>query len=239
MKLSLVIAAGLLSLSSVSARAEQPPRTISVTGTCTKTVTFDRGAIIVTADVLDPDLQKATKRATDTYEAVRAAVQKLNLKDSQLMTNEYSVTEQKEWEKERAVSKGFRARMGLQVTTSEISRLGEVIAIAAKQSVRDVSALNSFLSADKEKTERESCLEAAVQNAQAKAARMAKIAGAKLGRVQQLLEEGAQAPEPISQRPMQMEAKSSYVSKMADSGPGVEAGAGRLRVNVNATFAIE
>lgn len=231
----------IVSVSALAAHASEP-RSISVTGNCTKTVTYDRGAIVVTADVLDLDLQKATKRATDTYEAVRAAVQKLNFKDAQLMTSEYSVTEQKEWEKERSVSKGFRARMGLQVTTSEISRLGEVIAIAAKQNVRDVSALHSFLSADKEKTERESCLEAAVQNAQAKAARMAKVANSKLGRIQQLIEEGARAPEPISQAPGGggLKQKIAYSSMMEqDSGPGVEAGAGRLSVNVNATFALE
>jgi uncharacterized protein len=230
----------LVGLFAVGSQAAET-RTISVTGNCTKNVTYDRGAIVVTADVLDLDLQKATKRATETYEAVRAAVQKLNLKDAQLMTSEYSVTEQKEWEKERSVSKGFRARMGIQVTTSEISRLGEVIAIAAKQNVRDVSALHSFLSADKEKTERESCLEAAVQNAQAKASRMAKVANAKLGRIQQLVEEGATAPEPVSQAPggQSRMKKEVFSSMMDEGGPGVEAGAGRLRVNVNASFALE
>lgn len=241
MKTKLVILAVVSVFAAATQAQDRLPRTISVTGNCTKNVTYDRGAIVVTADALDLDLQKATKRATDTYEAVRAAVQKLNFKDVQLTTSEYSVTEQKEWEKERSVSKGFRARMGLQVTTSEISRLGEVIAIAAKQNVRDVSALNSFLSADKEKTEREACLEAAVQNAQAKAARMAKVANAKLGRIQQLVEEGASAPEPVSQAPggQRMKKEVAYSSMMSDGGPGIEAGAGRLRVNVNASFALE
>lgn len=236
MKIAILISALALGLQANA--QERLPRAISVNGNCIKTVTFDRGEIVVTADVLDADLQKATKRAAETYESVRAAVQKLNLKNVELMTNEYSVTEQKEWEKERTVSKGFRARMGLKVTTSEISRLGEVIQIAANQKVRDVSALRSFLSDEKAKVERESCLEEAVQNAQAKAGRMAKVGGAKLGKALQITEEGAAPPEPIPVRPMRAE-KAMMSSYAMDSAPTVEAGANRMSVNVNVTFALE
>ncbi len=210
-------------------------RAISVNGTCLKMVTSDRGSITVTADIQDKELAKATKRATESYEAVRAAVLKLALKDAQISTSEYNVSEVREWEKEKSVFKGFRARMGLRVATSETSRLGDVIAIAAKEGIRDVVALTTYLSEEKSKIERESCLESAVQNAFAKATRMAKAAGAKVGKSLTITEEGA--PTPIPPRPrgemkaMMMEADTA--------APSVDASSGNIAVSVNVTYALE
>jgi uncharacterized protein len=133
------------------------------------------------------------------------------------------------------VFKGYRARIGLSVATSETSRLGEVIAIASKEGIREVGALSTYLSDEKSKTEREACLEMAVQNAFAKASRMAKAAGAKVGKTMSIVEDGASAPpppRPVYRMAMDMEAK-------AASAPTIEASSGNITVNVDVTYALE
>lgn len=219
----------------VSGLAHAADRTISVSGNCMKMVTSDRGSITVTADIQDKDLARATKKATESYEAVRSAVQKLNLKDAQVSTSEYNVSEIREWEKEKTVFKGYRARIGLHVATSETSRLGEVIAIASKEGIREVGALSTYLSDEKSKTEREACLETAVHNAFAKASRMAKAANAKVGKTMSIVEEGASAPpppRPVHRMAMDMEMKTT-------SAPTIEASSGNISVDVDVTYALE
>lgn len=212
-------------------------RSVSVTGNCLRAVQPDRGSLVVTADVQAQDLQTAAKKSTETYERVKKAVQKLGLKDLELTTSEYNFQEVREWQKDRNVFKGFRARMGLSVSTSEISRLGEVIALAANEGVRDVSSLNTFLSLEKSKIEREACLEDAVKNARSKAETIARAASSKLGRVLAVSESGA-APMPPP-APMFKAAMRGMAEDASVAAPGVDAGPQRISIDVSVTFGLD
>ncbi|HVK62068.1 MAG TPA: SIMPL domain-containing protein [Bdellovibrionales bacterium] len=209
-------------------------RIISTSGTCTKSVVPDRGSITVVANVQDMDLNKASKRATEAYEKMKAAVQKLGLKDVEIKTTEYDLSEVREWEKERSVFKGFRARMGLGVETSEINRLGEVIALAAKQGLREVGQLQTFMSDKKSAEERESCLEDAIGNARSKASRMAKAANGKVGKVIAMVESGTMMPPPVLRM-----AKAEMMAADAPAGASVDPGTQKLAVSVDVTFSLE
>ena len=211
-------------------------REVSVSGSCLRTVTPDRGAIVLTAEAQDKDLKAAAKDATEAYERAKKAVERLGLADLELRTVEYSLNEVREWEKNKTVSKGFRARMGLRVASSQIQRLGEVIAIGAREGLRDVGALVSFLSEEKQKKEQFECLKEAAEDARARAEKMAGALGAKVGEVVMLSESGGyQRPEP-QPRAMLME-KSMAANDMA--APTVEAGRQDLHVTVQATFSLK
>ena len=213
-------------------------RSISVSGQCLRTALPDRGSITVTADNRDKNLQTATKKTTESYEELKKAVQKLGLKNVELQTSEYVVDEIREWEKDKSVFKGYRARMGLQVTTSEFARLGEVIAIASNQSLKEVGSLRTFLSDEKNREERTACLEEAIGHAQIKAAKMAKAAGAKLGRVLQLQEEGASNPQP----PTPMYEARMLKSAMNDAmpaPPSVDAANQKISLSIQAVYSLE
>ncbi|MES2854401.1 MAG: SIMPL domain-containing protein [Bdellovibrionota bacterium] len=234
-KLVLIAASALTLVSSLPAHAAVE-RIVVVNGICSKSVVPDRGSINVVATTQDLDLQKASKKTTEAYEKLKGAVQKLNLKDVEISTTEYSLSEVRDWEKEKSVFKGFRARMGLGITTSEIARLGEVIQLAANQNLKEVGALNAFLSDAKIQTERESCLEDAIANARSKATRMAKAAGGKVGKALVVVETGASVPQP---RLMESQAKASFAGAMSDAPPSVDAGQQKLTVSVDVTFSLE
>jgi uncharacterized protein YggE len=230
------VAAGSLVAAPTSALALD--RTVSVSGQCLRTALPDRGSINLVPDFQDKDIKVATRKATESYETIKKQVQALKLKNLEIQTSEYSVNEQFDYVKGKSVSRGYRARMGLLVTTSETARLGEVIAIAAKNDVKDVGALSTFLSEEKSRDEREACLEEAIQHAGAKASRMAKAAGARLGKVVTLVEEGGGGggfpPPPKPMRAMMMKS-------MADEAPApiVDSAAQKIQLSVNAVYILE
>ena len=115
----ILLIAGIL-IASASPNAEAFDRMIYSNGACTKAVVPDRGSITVVATNQDMDLQKASRKSTEAYEKLKAAVRKLNLKDEDLATSEYDLSEVREWEKEKSVFKGFRARMGLSIAETMV-----------------------------------------------------------------------------------------------------------------------
>lgn len=220
-----------LSLIALSFPASADERSVTVKGACLRNLLLDRGSVTVTSDILDKDVSVASKKVTGSYNKFRDAVQKLNLKDLQLTTTESSTYEQKDWVNGKEVSRGYRVRMGLQVSTSETSRLGEVIAVAGQHGIKSVGGLSLFLSPEKLKTERESCLEEATRNARAKANSVAIGAGMKLGKALRIQEDsaGGDSPAFLRQAPMMAERKEMDVAPV-DSAPE------KFNVEVTATF---
>lgn len=219
--------------------AEAPQRMVSVSGECNHMVTPDRGAITLTVEFQNMDLSKATQEAAESYEKVSAAVKKLNLKDANLQTSEYSVNQIFAWENSKQVNKGFKARMGLRVATSDISKIGEVIAIASKEKVKSVGSLETYMSEAKQLKEEIACLEEASQNARLKAEKLATALNAKLGSVLTVSESGRSMPywpRPMYDRVM---AKSELMAQGAAPAPEVQAGQQNLTLNIQVSFNLQ
>lgn len=223
-----------LAWTSVDALARE--RVVNVSGTCIRNVTPDRGSVTITAEFKDLDVKKATTLATQQYEKVRDRVVRLKLEDEELSTSEYRVDEIREWENNKNVFKGYRARIGLKVVTSNQKRLGEVIEIASKEGVRDVGGLSLFISSKLARSERNECLKEASEQAKSKAQKLAESLGAKLGEVVQIDEAALQS----FPQPMPVFAK----SMMADSAgeragaPNIEAGKEEIQASISVTFGL-
>jgi uncharacterized protein YggE len=212
-------------------------RTVNVSGQCLRTTFPDRGSMNIVPEFQDADIKVATRKATESYEKIKKQIQALNLKNLEIQTSEYSVNQQFDYVKGKSVSRGYRARMGLLVTTSETARLGEVISVAAQNNVKDVGALSTFLSEEKSRDEREACLEEAIQHASSKAARMAKAAGARLGKIVSLQEEGGGYTPPQPMRNMMMEKSMADASPAA--APVVDSASQKIQLSVNAVYILE
>jgi uncharacterized protein YggE len=225
----------LFAVSPVQAASTSLPPGITVEGVCHRRTVPDRGALIVTADFLEKDIKSAVSKTTDAYEKVKTAVKRLNLENLEVETSEYSVQEERVWEKDRQVPKGFRARMGLRVTSSNIQKLGEVISIAAREGIRDVGALNTYLSSEKLKQEQMACLETAATHAHTKAEKLAAALGAKLGVLVNLTEMQPEMPRFPS--PVMM--KASRGDMVTDApAPSIEAGKQDISTTVYVTFSL-
>ncbi len=233
----IVLVVGLAGIE-LSARAAFPgmpgsdKRLVTVQGLCHRQVVPDRGAIVLTAETTDMDLNSATRHTATTYDRMREAIKRLNLENLDIQTVEYSVAENREWEKNKSVFKGYRARMGLKVATSSIAKLGEVISVASREQVKDVGNLTTFLSNEKQMKERLGCLQEASENARARAEKLATAMGAKLGEVQEIQEQ----VDSGNGRPVPLMAMERSNKMMADSAPAVEAGTQDLSITIQASF---
>lgn len=238
---------GLLFLTACAARFEDrhggtgPGRGILATGTCIKKISQDHGSVTLTTTVLAATATESSQTATKDSEKVRAAIEALKLPDATFETTGYSVYEEREYINKKTVSKGFRTRVGFSVETSDISRLGEVIAAASKLDVREIDNLATFVSPKKMKTEYESCLEIATGNARDKAEKLAKGAGVRLGKVISI-EEGVRSP---SNGDTEVYAKGMRaMAPMSDTrggaaGPEISARSENLTVSASVKFAVD
>lgn len=239
MKISVYLGLGMAFLMSFPAVAQSDAQkpSISLTGECLRQIPQDRASLTLTAEFLDANAGTSAKKATSQYNEVLARVKKLNLKDAEVSTSEYSVQEDFDYKANTRKSRGFKARNGVQIETSEIERVGEVIKVATDLGVKNISGLSMFVSNARWKAERESCLEEAYLNAKSKADRLAKVSGSNILGVLRIDESGSSnvAPRAFYANEMMMAdargglAKSSQVQGRNES----------LQVNLNVVFQIK
>ena len=215
LKMKVVSALTALMFMTVSAMAGQ----LSVTGQCQKEVTPDRVSVTITARALEKEPKVATAKVAAQYEKMRAEVKNLKLKDGRTSTSGFVVNQEWDYANNKRTLKGYSSAMSLTAETSEVSKAGEILDIATKLNVAEVSTPTTFLSADLAKLEYEGCLANAITNAKSKAQKMANAAGYGLGTLAKLSETKEQTqPVPLYERSMQFasdepERKISYESK--------------------------
>lgn len=219
-------------------------RTISVQGNCLRSAQPNRASVDFYAESLNKDAQKAMQEAGRAFQAARAEVQKMGLKDLELETLENSVREEKAWENNTQVFKGYKARVGLRVITQEISKIGAVIEAVSKKGVKNIGQLITDMSPTRLKAEQEACLEQAIGNARSKANRMAKAAGAKVGKVISIVESYEnRAPHPHPIAYSDMVSTRSAVAMSAESAPSfaapIDVRAQDISMSVSVMFTLE
>ena len=208
---------------------------ISVFGECIVKVTQDRGSVTVANTVVAKSAKEASEQAVRAHEALRAEVKKLQLKDSTAETAGYTVEEECSYPQGGKVCSGYRARLATQFESSEIGRIGEVIAVASKMGSEEVSDLRTLVSPQLMQHEREGCLEVATRNAMAKAQKIATGAGVRLGRLISISEAGGGEPPSV-----RFTRAVAMADRMVDSAaPTIEAKPEDVRVVVSAVYAIE
>lgn len=219
------------------AHANPKDRLVSVTGECSLNVTADRGSLTVTIDHLNKEVKPATQKTAEVYSQFKKEVEAMNLKNLELKTSEYQVYEQKDWENNKHVSKGFRARMGLNVSTEDIARLGDIMNVAGKLGITDVGNLNTYASEGKLKGLENQCLKDAALDAKKKAETLASALGAKIKEVVTINTSEVNLPMP---RPFQQQMMHKSMRTMeAASSAEVEGGKEKYSLKIQATFRID
>ncbi len=232
----IILATSLLLMTSNSA-AEDRLAGIAVTGECLKKVTRNRATVTVSTSLVAATAKDSSKKAIDAHEAIKAEVRALKLANLSIGTARYSVDQECNYSsKSGRVCEGFRTTVSTRFETPNFVDLEDIIGIASKLGAQDVSLLEAFVSPEVLKTERESCLEIATKNAQAKAQKIAAGAGVQLGKLISVAEEGTEQTQPFMRRGvMAMDAESSGEKR----GPSIDAEPLDLRVSVNSVYGIQ
>lgn len=208
---------------------------VNVTGRCQMKVIPDQASLSFTAESLEKDQQKAVTKMTAQMNSLTEKMKALKLKDTILETSGYNVYEQRDWENNKMISKGYRASLTLTVTSSDITRMGEAISEGSKVGITNVGNLRTFLSLEKEQAEYLKCLDIAAADARAKAEQLTRKLKAKLGDVLEIFERAQSSrPAPVYERAM-MSLKSN-----SDAAPvSVEAGEQVLSTQIEVKFSLK
>jgi uncharacterized protein YggE len=206
-----------------------------VQGNCQLKVVPDRGSISFTAENQSKDLQSAVKKTTHQINELKEKIQKLKLENFELRTLNYSVYPVREYEKDKYVDKGIKVSMTLEVTTSQIQRLGDAMMEASNVGIQNVGSLMTFLSLEKSQDEYLKCLDLASIDAKKKADQLAKKLNFGVGKVINLVEAPALNQAPMPERMVM--AKTAMT--MDGSAPSVEAGTQNFSTQIQVTFEIK
>lgn len=208
---------------------------IQVQGKCETKVTPDRVMITFTAENQSKNQKEAFKKTTKEIESLKEQIQKMNLKNVELKTTGYQVYPVREYEKERMIDKGMKVALALQVTTSEIDRIGDTLVMASKKGIKNVGSLQTFLSQEKTRSEYLKCLDVAADDANAKARQLAKKLKINMGEVVKVIESPMSTPTPVyHERSMMMNAKSSDMD-----APSIEAGQQDFSTTIEVSYKIK
>jgi uncharacterized protein YggE len=221
-------------LLSFSVLASKDIPQIQVQGNCEVKVIPDRGRITFLAENQSKDQKEAVKKTTEQINELKEAIEELKLKNLELNNSAYAVYPVREWEKEKVIEKGFRATLSLEVTTSEISRIGEAMMKASKVGITNVGELQTFLSLEKSQDEYLKCLDIAADDAKNKAVQIGKKLGFTIGNVISINE------VPMTQPPTQIGAVMKAMSDEASVGSTqIEYSSQKFATNIQVTFSIQ
>ncbi|MBN1783899.1 MAG: SIMPL domain-containing protein [Alphaproteobacteria bacterium] len=170
---------------------------VQVEGECLKKVSPDKGKVTFVISTLKQDAKAASKATQETYTKLLEMLKASNLENIELETTQYRVDQEHAWENKKDVFKGYRAIMGIEVQTTDIKRLGEVLAKSTAFQNVEANGFSTFVSAEGNKITREACLVESIENARKKADAMARAGGARLGRMISVQENNFGEREPI------------------------------------------
>ena len=226
-------------LNSTHAQADDRPAGISVTGECLKKVQRDRGAVTISSSLVAPTAKDSSKKAIEAHENIKSQIQALKLPDLTAATAGYSVNQECDYNPKLSSRQcsGYRTTISTRFETPNFTNLEDVIGIASQRGAQDVSQLEAFVSPSLLKAERESCLEIATKNAQAKAEKIALGAGVKLAKLTSISEGAEQAYQPPMTRGLM--AMSAGDGSKSAAGPSLDAQPYDLQVSVSAVYGIQ
>jgi uncharacterized protein YggE len=209
---------------------------IQVQGRCSTKVTPDRVMVTFTAENTSKDQKEAFKKTNRQIEGLKADIKKLNLEKLELKNTGYNVYPVQEYLNNKVIDKGIRVSLSLEVTTSQIERIGEVMVSASKIGITNVGQLATFLSLEKTKEEYLKCLDVASDDAKAKARQLSKKLDIKLAGVVKVVEAPMVQPAPI---PFQRTMMAGMAKSEAMEAPKIEAGQQEFTTSIDVYFGIK
>ena len=233
-----------------AAHAQQtfaPIRSITVSGLAERKVVPDEAHITVNLNAQDKDLAKARSAHQAKLAKLMKIVADAGIDERKVATRSSSLqpiyTYRNENGQSQRVFEGYRAQTELDVTVGDTKKLGALmdkIASAGFEQGANTewgSLMSVYYTLSDPDTLRDEMLVQAIGNAKAKAQRMASAAGASLGNVYQINENGTPQFQPML-APMMARAElaSAADAKMQSAPP---AGEQELQSNVTVTYELK
>lgn len=211
-------------------------KTIFVTGSCTEQIIPDRVSVSISVEELHKKQKISTERANKKYNQILKSAKDLSLKDAEFVTTGYNVYPHKPWENRKQVFKGYKTKITLKISTSEIDKTSKLLSVGNDIGQDFVTGPNPYVSeALYQKTYR-NCLAKAMKDAKAKAKIIAKSSKRKLGKVLAVSEGQRNSDMP---RPMYKAARMEMMADSQGASPNIEFGKNKVKVHLSVFFDLD
>lgn len=209
----------ILTLAAV-ADAEEPVRSITVSGIGYAEAKPDRAIIRMSVVAREPTLDAAQREVADAVAKVLKMTDRMNIERSDVDTTGASVRPDYRWNREREEQelRGYIAERQLTVKLKDLDKLGAVMEGAVKAGVNQVSP-PQLDSSERRKAYRRA-LQAAAEDAKANADRLARSLDTEIGEVISVSSSGHMprppGPQPTAARMMAAEADAAQTYDPGD-----------------------
>jgi uncharacterized protein YggE len=224
---------------------DDPIRLITVKGEARDFIVPDQAKITLNIMGTSPRLAQAKTRHDEKLKKLLKIMRKHHIKDSKIRTQQASTQPIYHYDNKlkKQVSDGYQVRSTLVVTVTDTDKLGSLLERVSKASIeaKNPKRYNQFLRVHYELSDpnkaRDALLAKAISNAREKAKRMARAAGASLGRVQRISENQVNGFQP---RPYQRGMLHAQMAIADDKiAPAPPAGEHEIIAHVSVSFELK
>lgn len=154
-------------------------RSVSVSASGTVSVVPDMAEIAFSIVTEGEDAQAAQEENTGKVDSVLKALKDLGVKEESIMTSDYSISPEYDYDQDPAKLTGYQVRTSLTVSDQKIGDSGRILSAAVDAGVNDVSGVTYTCSTYDQKYQQ--ALEKAMDAAKEKAETLAAASGLKPG----------------------------------------------------------
>lgn len=176
----LVLMAATLYAGSVGGSDEDSENTLQMNGNAEMMVVPDTATLNIGAEVNAPTADEATEENADIMNAVIEELKDLGLEDEDIRTSHVSVRPEYNYEEKTRTIEGYSASNSVQVTTTNLDNLGEMIDRSASAGANQIGGISFSVSDEKQKELHEDLITEAVADASSKAEILAENLGVEI-----------------------------------------------------------
>lgn len=187
---------------SVDEKTNQISSTITVIGSGSYKVTPDKVMVNIAVFSEEETSQEVVDKNSTTIEKVIEAIESLEIEDLEMQTISFNLNSLYDYRREGEAPEvyAYRATTVLEISTTEITLIGEVISKAIEEGANDVSSLSFGLSEDLEKQSKKIALEKATTDGKNKANAIAKSLDIEIVDIYYISESETYFPSPLIAR---------------------------------------
>lgn len=228
-----LVASGLILFSGLMAQAEEPRRSIMVTGTSEVTAKSDMATVNITVETRSPNAKAAVRENANTMTDVRNAVIAAGAEASKIETQNYNVYPQQIYNNKGEVkSKEYRCDNTMKVVVMNLSKTGAIMDAAVEAGANRIDSVDFSVS------DTQMYKDAALRKAAEDAARKARIIAAGLGR--NIIGVISASEDNVNVMPYRMvNLKMSAAAAREDAVTPIDPGESKLQGRVTVVFEID
>lgn len=188
---------------------EAQPKTLSLSGSGSASATADEAVVTLGAQTEDMSASDAIGANADLMDAIIRAIKAEGFADEDIQTVSYNVYPRYDWTEGGQVFRGYMVTNMVQVTVSDLDKVGGVIDAAAEAGANRIDGVTFQLSEAEMEELKLNAYVAAIEDAEAKAEVITETLGITITGVQSVAE-SSYVPSRMYTDAMAESAKSSY-----------------------------